>query len=318
MRQRMFHIFPGKEAGSLLPMVWVLSLVFSGIPASGNEPASKLLFEQITSIQGLSNNTVYDITQDADGFIWIGTREGLNRWDGQVIKTYYHDDGSGMPGNFIEQLLSTSTGRLIVGTQKGVCIYNKKTDRFSTLLYQQRSLGDVYRIIELSSKEILISTSEGLFLVNEGLEMRKLNSDVFTVLCEFRKGIIWGLRGDDILVMNTEGEVIRRYSDEGESADHFDMSSSNIECMYKDSREVVWLGTKRDGIGYYDHETDKFHCLEQEQGVNPVEDNFIRVINEDASGRLWIGTESGLYIYCLLYTSPSPRDRTRSRMPSSA
>lgn len=297
MRQRMLHIFPGKEAGSLLSMVWIFSFVFPGIPAHGNEPASKLLFEQITSIQGLSNNTVYDITQDAEGFIWIGTREGLNRWDGQVIKTYYQNDGSGIPGNFIEQLLSTSTGRLFVGTQKGVCIYDKKTDRFSALLYQQRSLGDVYRIIELSSKEILISTSEGLFLVNEGLELRMLNSDVFTVLCEFRKGIIWGLRGDDILVMNTEGEVIRKYSDEGESADRFDMSSSNIECMYKDSREVVWLGTKRDGIGYYDDETDKFHCLEQEQGVNPVEDNFIRVINEDALGRLWIGTESGLYIY---------------------
>jgi ligand-binding sensor domain-containing protein/signal transduction histidine kinase/DNA-binding response OmpR family regulator len=296
-RRLLYNMVPGKDTRNLLMIFWCLAFLSPGMACHGDEPVSRLQFDQITSIQGLSNNTVYDITQDKEGFIWIGTREGLNKYDGQVIKSYYQSDLSGLPGNFIEQLLSSTTDRLFAGTQKGVGIYDQEKDRFSALLYQQRSLGDVFRIIELSSKDILISTSEGLFLVDEDLDIWKISPYEFTDLCEFRTGIIWGLHGDEILVMNTQGEIIRRYTDESESTERFDMSSSNIECMYKDSRDIVWLGTKRDGIGYYNHETDKFFSLKLEQGVNPVEDNFIRVINEDATGRLWIGTESGLYIY---------------------
>jgi signal transduction histidine kinase/ligand-binding sensor domain-containing protein/CheY-like chemotaxis protein len=240
---------------------------------------------------------VYDITQDSDGFIWIATREGLNKYDGQDIRSYYNSGIFSIPGNFITQLLVTASGDFFVGTQRGVALYLKKTDRFSTLLFQGGTMGNVLKMLQLSSGDILVSTSTGLFLINRDFQTRKI-SDLFILdLCEYKSGIIWGLYEDEILVMNSEGDIIRRHTSSMESTRNFDMSSSNIECLYKDSRGVIWLGTKRDGIGYYNQETDKFYSLKLEKGVNPIEDNFIRVINEDLYGRLWIGTESGLYIY---------------------
>ncbi len=277
-----------------LSLLSLFMLSANEIVAKTNE---KLQFEQITSIQGLSNNTVYDITQDNDGYIWIATREGLNKFDGQVITTYYQKDYPGIPGNFIEQVLVTSGGKLLVGTQKGVCVYNKESDNFSQLLYQGASMGDLYRILELSSGELLISTNLGLFLINEGFEVQEVSDQSFYDLCEYQTGIVWGLYNDEIVIMNTEGEVIRRYSDDSGTFEGFDLSSSNVERLYKDSRGVLWLCTKRNGIGYYDQESDCFYCLKLQQGVNPIEDNFVRIINEDYLGRLWIGTESGLYIY---------------------
>ena len=265
--------------------------------AAGNNPSVKLQFEQITSINGLSNNTVYDITQDGDGYMWIATREGLNKFDGEAITTYYRGDVDAIPGNFVEKLLVTSANRLIAGTQLGTCMYHRETDSFERILYQGESLGDMFQVIELSSGEVLITSTNGLFMLDGSLNVKKISDRQFRDLCEYRNGILWGLYRDEILVMNTGGEIIRRYTNQVESTRGFDLSAENIECVYRDSRDIIWLGTKRDGLGYYDDQKDHFMLLDLEQGVNPVEDNFIRVISEDALGRLWIGTESGLYIY---------------------
>lgn len=263
----------------------------------GIDPDIKLQFEQVTSIDGLSNNTVYDIVQDHEGFIWVATREGLNCFDGQLITSYYQEGVSSIPGNFVLQLHITSEGKLLVGTRKGVGIYHKKSDSFSLLKYQGRSLGDVNRIIEISSKNILISTMNGLYLLDKNLEVSLISNQIFRDLCEFQTGIIWGLVEDDIVIINVKGEVIRKYNTGVESLGDIDISSENIECLYKDLTGTIWIGTKRDGLIYYDLENDKFHKLELDFGVNPIEDNFIRVISEDGMGGLWIGTESGLYIY---------------------
>jgi len=278
---------------------WAIGMMLiSGMAFTNDvDPPFKLRFDQITSIQGLSNNTVYDIVQDAEGFIWIGTREGLNKFDGQVVTSYYREDFTGIPDNFVEDLLVTSNGKLIVGTQKGACVYNKETNSFYQLLYEGKPLGDLTRIIEVSSGKLLISSNEGLFEADSLFTIQKISTLLFRDICEYRTGIIWGLYEDDIWVLNLEGELIRKYANGMESVGNFDMSSANIERIYKDSRGKIWLGTKRDGIGYYNHETDRFFNLKLKQGVNPIEDNFVRVISEDIAGRLWIGTESGLYIY---------------------
>ena len=282
-----------KRIWSLAGAILISYLAFT----SDIDPSFKLQFEQITSIQGLSNNTVYDITQDDEGFIWIATREGLNKFDGQVITSYYKKNFTGIPDNFIEQVLVTSSEKLIVGTQKGACIYDKETNSFSQLLHKGKSLGDMNSIIEVSSGELLISSNNGLYKTDKDLNLQKISDLIFRDLCEYRTGIIWGLYEDDILLLNLEGDIIRKYSNGMESVGNFDLSSSNIECLYKDSKGEIWLGTKRDGIGFYDRETDRFFSLKLKMGVNPIEDNFVRVINEDMLGRLWIGTESGLFIY---------------------
>lgn len=264
-----------------------------------NLNAGNLQFENITSINGLSNNTVYSITQDSEGFIWIGTREGLNKFDGYSVTSYYHipGDNTSIPGNFITQLISTSSGTLLIGTTNGVCYYNKKTDSFTPILFENKSLGEAVRIIELSNKEILIAAVQGLYSVSTDYKLKLIHSSYFKDICEFKKGVIWAAIEDQILLMSDDGEIVKRYDSKLLSSKGFNKLTSYIQCLYKDSRGIIWLGTIRSGIGYYKPETDEFISLKLKEGVNPIEDNFVRTITEDANGLLWIGTESGLYTY---------------------
>jgi ligand-binding sensor domain-containing protein/signal transduction histidine kinase/CheY-like chemotaxis protein len=253
-------------------------------------------FKYITSIDGLSNNTVYAITQDSEGFIWIGTREGLNKYDGHVVKSYYRtNDSKGIPGNFINDLLVTSSGTLYVGSTLGLAYHCPELNCFHHIMFNGRSLGNVIKLVELSNHIVLVSTTNGLYSIDPEHQATYI-SELFVIdFCEFRKGVLWAATGEDILLMNPEGEIIKRYNN---SQGHvgLDVSNSNIQCMFKGLDGTVWLGTMRDGLWYYDSYKDEFVGITLKAGVNPVEDNFIRAINEDKDGNLWIGTESGLYI----------------------
>jgi len=259
---------------------------------------SYLQFEKITSIEGLSNNTVYHFSQGSDGYIWIATHEGLNRFDGRSIQTYYHNQsGNSIPGNFVKQLLSTKQGDLIIGTDRGASIYNKEKDSFTLIDGQDSLLWNVVHMTQFSDRSILISTEEGLFSIDTNMKVRKISNLLYRDFCEFKKGVVWAVYENEIHLLNADGQIVKRYNNDMVARSGFDFSSRNINCFYKDSRDRIWFGTMRNGLGYYKPETDEFILLKLKKGVNPIEDNFIRVINEDKDGRLWIGTESGLYIY---------------------
>src|SRR5262245_21143110 len=90
-----------------------------------------LLFENYTSLQGLSQNSCFAISQDANGFMWFGTQDGLNRYDGRQFKVYSEQNeiGKNLPGNIITALFfDTNKNILWVGTVQGACIYDPVKD----------------------------------------------------------------------------------------------------------------------------------------------------------------------------------------------
>lgn len=87
--------------------------------------AQEKKFHHFTTSEGLSYNTIYDIDQDQQGFLWIATGEGLNRYDGYGFKQYYSDTTSlSLPSNEVRSLLVTKKGKLFIGTTKGLCSFN--------------------------------------------------------------------------------------------------------------------------------------------------------------------------------------------------
>ncbi|MFB6342947.1 two-component regulator propeller domain-containing protein [Saccharicrinis sp. FJH62] len=257
-----------------------------------------LQFRQLTSIDGLSNNTVFNITQDAEGLMWIATREGLNKFDGKTVKSYYSNGGpDNIPGNTVRQVLVTSNKKLVVGTDKGACCYQKEKDRFIPIITNGFTIGDVIKIIELSSGQLMAATSSGLYLIDSSFYVKRVSTENYRDICEYKKDIIWGAAHDEIHMMNLNGEIIKHYNNNTPGCESFDFTSVNVEYFYKHSSGDIWIGTKRNGLGLYNENKDAFTSLKMKEGVNPMEDNFVRVINEDNKGRLWIGTESGLYIY---------------------
>ena len=127
-------------------IVVLLALALAGIFSGTQAQSGDYSFQHLTVEDGLSQSTVYAIVQDTSGFMWFGTREGLNRYDSRKIKTYYHDpeDAHSISDNTVFSLYVDSRGRLWAGTNHGLNLYDPRTDRFERII--QPSEGREYRI----------------------------------------------------------------------------------------------------------------------------------------------------------------------------
>ena len=128
---------------------WLLSLtLISALSmAFGQEGSLPGKFTNYTFEDGMTHSGVSCLLESSDGFIWIGTEEGLNRFDGVEFKQFLKDDGEGaITDNFIHDLLELPDGRMMVGTaRKGLCIYDPQTQRFETIPLLKDSKGTPYR-----------------------------------------------------------------------------------------------------------------------------------------------------------------------------
>jgi len=123
-------------------------------------------FQHLTSTEGLSDYTIYTIEQDQQGFIWMGTRNGLNRYDGYAVKTYYHEpgDSTSLKSNIVFKLFCDRSGVLWVGNDLGLCIYNKRDDHFQQINLHEtdKSKVSIHSICQDENGAIWIGMSGGL------------------------------------------------------------------------------------------------------------------------------------------------------------
>lgn len=254
------------------------------------------VFNKLTTYQGLSHSTVYAITQDHKGFVWIGTREGLNRYDSYGIKTYYSDSENHgkLSSSLITSLLTAHDGTLYIGTAKGLDVYDYKRDLIRNIKFEKESLGNIRDMYESSDSLLYICSNKGLFVLNKQHEIKHLikNSLILTIK-EYKRNVFWLASRKGVFLVNQFGEIIKSYPYLKGNLKTF----NNVSCIFKDSDGEIWIGTNRNGLYYYSPEKDAFEPIIPEHKNNPVEVNMVRAINEDDKGNLWIGTESGLFIY---------------------
>lgn len=290
------EIFPKKKP-HVRKMFFFISLLLSLFRTGAqNQPME---FEEINSLQGLSHSTIYDITEDSNGFMWFGTREGLNKYDGyQIIKYYSNDPGIEKSQNNSELLdneincLFASKGGLYVGTQKGLNRYSYEKDNF-TSSFSGKGINEPVEVIFPDLKEnIFIGTTQGLYLIDKEDRIRKILENIAVrAFCHYKKNLYWVGKNERLLLINNKGEVLKNYSISS-SEREIDL---RIHSLFQDSERNIWLGTSK-GLYRFDEDKDKFiHSL-----INTnleQEANVIRAISEDRNNQLWLGTENGLYIY---------------------
>ena len=150
-------------------LLLVLLLSFAAFPQNEN-----IKFKHLTSDDGLSQNFVSCILQDQKGFMWFGTKDGLNRYDGHTFVVYQHDpfDTTTISDNFITSLFEDSRGYIWVGTLTGgLNIFDRKTETFHQIIYTPNSskitvTEEVKAIVEDSKGNIWIGTrGEGIFKI---------------------------------------------------------------------------------------------------------------------------------------------------------
>src|SRR5687768_13924111 len=279
----------------------ILFLWLGFVTTDGKPYADEPIFNKLTTSHGLSHNTVYAIAQDGRGFMWVGTREGLNRYDGNTIMTFYADprDSAKLSSNHITALEMGGDGLLYAGTSQGLHVYNDRQGVFKRIYYKKIPAGKINKILRTADSTLLICSSQGLFALKKGQsELSLLVSNINAIdVVEFKRGVFWISTLQKILMINEHGEVLREYAALRNSSNQSVSLDNNIFCLFKDSFGDLWLGSKKDGLFKYDLEKDSFKAIITPYEFNPLEVNAIRAVSEDAQKRLWIGTESGLFIY---------------------
>jgi len=221
----------------------------------------------VTEREGLSSNNVSCIAQDEQGFIWIGTADGLNRLDGYRVKRFYHNPASenSLVNNGIHQIVPDERGRLWITTREGLSIYDKKTGRFRNFRHNPADPttldDDQYANVYTENNSTWLSTSSSVYYFDssfhytkiftginnlEGREKRKI--EAYDGLIRDRQGNFWGVK---------QGYVFKVDSNTMRIAQVFGPFTGNIETIYQDSNLQFWLGSFGGGFMGFDPKTGK-------------------------------------------------------------
>jgi ligand-binding sensor domain-containing protein/signal transduction histidine kinase len=271
-------------------------------------------FEHISSEHGLSQNVVYSILQDNRGFMWFGTQDGINRYDGYVFKEYKNNpkDSSTLPANIVTFIYGDRSGNLWIGTEGGgLSRFNReKEDDFIRYRYQNDldpnpgpDIDNITTIYEDREGRFYIGTWGGLlrfdpkkqewtrFIHNPGMP-GTLGSNNIRALCEDHTGTMWIGTVDGGL--NTFDPKTGEFSQFLYRPDDPDSLSSNtVYAIFEDSKKNLWVGTLG-GLDRFDRKRKNFiHYRHHQEKADSLSNDRVRSIFEDRKGELWIGTDGG-------------------------
>lgn len=270
--------------------------------------AQKIGFHHLTVENGLSQNAVLSLAQDDKGFMWMGTSNGLNRYDGYRFKVYQslNDDSSTLSANNVLSLLHDSKKRLWVGTYRGLNRYDPNRDRFERIHIPGGQVPDYYQVYEDARQHIWAASGEGLFIYNE--QAGKLEPVVFpavtgiTMPPDVRAVLVD--RQENIWAGTTEGLVKmhgRRSDSKATRYTHSaalsaSVSANFITALAEDRQGRIWIGTLNSGVDVYDPVTDQFIHINATGENRKLINNNIRRIQVNRAGEIWIGTQEGISI----------------------
>ncbi|PLX01091.1 MAG: hypothetical protein C0594_14470, partial [Marinilabiliales bacterium] len=241
-------------------------------------------FKRYGAEEGLAQSFVYSISQDQNGYIWIGTGEGLSRFDGHEFKTFTVEDN--LAANFINISYSDSYGNLWFGHNTGaVSVYRE--NRFHVFATDTTINSSINDITEDSKGNIwILSQNNGLVKVNKKFEYVAY-SEPFKDLLLYSMEFV----NDSVFLIGTnEGLYVFGSSDNGiDLLDIPDGPLTKIQCIAKSKKKnKYWVGTEDDGV--YELNFDTEIVMDKLRFTEGVNDQDVEYLYQDSNGNLWICT----------------------------
>lgn len=266
----------------------VALLLFATLPTYAIDNTK---FKSLSVNDGLSQSSVFAITQDLHGNIWMGTQDGLNRWDGYGFSVYVADskDETSLNDDSISSLFTASDGTLWIGTSVGLSCFSFAHDRFFNFTPSNGEVMQVSDILEISGGNLLLATDIGLVHFNKKEGALKLNTNLSAVairdLC---------LLGDDVIVGTTSG--LYKYSTTNDTV--IRILPELIKCDISDvvyKNNSFWISTYGDGLYKYSGELEVEKHYNRDNTDN-LKSNYIHDLEFVDDNCLYVGTYKGLSI----------------------
>ena len=271
-------------------------------------------FTHYTASDGLSINFVTKVLQDSHGFIWIGTTNGLNRFDGYNFKIFEPDRGdtNSISSRLIMDMCEDKYGFIWIATPNGLNRYDVASEKFKKYKHKidnGNSLSSNYVISLCLDKEGTLwagtingfnrynRESDDFYIirkVSDRLNPDSLNS-VTDVIEDF-KGNLWLGTWNGLTYMNKSGKILKQFFDQPASKKKFEYRITSV--LFEDKDRNIWIGTNGQGIKKYNPSTGAFKVYTSSpNNPNSISNGYITAILQDNNNNLWIGTNNGLNRY---------------------
>src|SRR5258706_6324818 len=296
-----------------------------------------LRFDHLNIEQGLSQSSVNVIFQDSRGFMWFGTQDGLNRYDGYAFKIYKPDPdvAVSLSDRWITAITEDADGYLWIGTrQGGLNRYDPRLETFVRYIHADENpnslnndhINMLYRDQE---NNIWIGTPEGLDLYDKtqnnfrhylsaSNELESANKNKITVMLQDKRGQLWvGTAGNGLKKFNATNNTFETYQSNSENPNT--ISFDYITTIVEDEHSIIWVGT-RNGLNRFDPTTGRFDrflkpsanldnslndngVTNETEVIQTIDDtyslsnNVVNTLHVDSINNLWVGTANGLNRY---------------------
>lgn len=281
------------------------------VAQNGFSQDRNLKFEHIGTREGLSQINVSTIIQDSRGFMWIGTRDGLNRYDGYGFVIYKHSiqDDNSLSSNLVSDLAEDKDGNIWLATLFGLNKLDRRTGKFVHYFHDSANPNSissnlVNRLIFDHEGILWVASQKGgldrFDIPNNKITHYKhsdtnsssLSDDDVTALKEDSKHRLWiGTLSGGLNLFDRKTGTFTRY--QNQPGVNSSLSGSYVSCIYEDNSNRLWIGTEDGGLNLFSAETGTFkHYLHNEKDANSISGNTILALGMDLNGNLWIGSEN--------------------------
>lgn len=279
--------------------IFCLLILFTSSPSF----AKQFYFKKYQVDKGLSHNTVWCILQDSYGFMWFGTTDGLNRFDGEKFVIYRNDiqDLSSLGNNYVQTLFEDDEQNIWVGTNSGIYIYNRKNDNFSHFKkktkYEVSISGEVTKIIQSQKGQIWIATlGQGIFIYDPQTEELVQNSKDTSFswdICEDKNHWIHASSLQEGLISyDLNGNKVHTYTS---FLDKKDLNNIKINCI-QTIDDKVWFSVGINSLNALDTKTKHIKSYYNHN----IHVGTIKAITKYSDKELLIGSDNGLYLFNIL------------------
>lgn len=283
--------------------VLITFLVFISLSARPQQ----FFFTNYPIEKGLSQSVVNCVFQDSRGYIWAGTQNGLNRFDGYrfEIFTFNQADSNSLSNSWIYSVDEDRQGNLWIGTKGGLNQWIRKEKRFKRMKYSTGYINDVtdypYDVRVARNGTILINTPPVLSVYDPKTStFRHYTSrlpydgsvkDSRVPVLEDREGMVWIGSTRGLACFNPRLASFTYFTSEPGNPNS--ISDNTVTALYEDGNGSIWIGTTS-GLNCYDKKKRSLKRFYHDpRDIQSLSNDFIRAITGDPAGFLWIGTEGG-------------------------
>lgn len=247
---------------------------------------------------GLSHNTVFCALQDDKGFMWFGTKDGLNRYDGNHFKIFRHseDDSLSIGNNFVHQLFEDDDKQLWIGTEGGIYIYTSAKEKFQYLPTDDNNKAIVSGIAQDSKGVVWFIMGGRLYKYernnSKAIRINITNNVTISALYVGKDDVIWLATYETVLQYNSVTKTLIPHNVFNHSAI---ASSGWIFKIMPAGKDSLLLGTIHQGLKLFNTTNGTYQdVLTYNSDKSPI---YIRDCIQANNNEYWIASESGIHIY---------------------